>query len=461
MYEGDEMGSFQTVTFGQLLENVCKLANVLKDAGFRKGDVGTIFMPTAPSSVYCMLACARLGIVHNVVFGGFSSESLAQRIIDSKSKFVCTVNESLRGAKSIKLKQIVDDALQQCSNEGFVVNNVFVFEHVKDKECNMQDNRDVWVEKLMPKQPSYCPCEIVNSEDPLFVIYTSGSTGKPKGLVHASGGYLVYASATQKFIFDFDPSSDRFGCTADIGWITGHTYVVYGPLANGGSTLLFDSVPTYPNPSRYWNTVDKLGITHLYTAPTIVRMLKKFGTQPLEGFSLSSLRVLGSVGEPINDEAWIWFYKQVGRERCHLVDTYWQSETGGILISGFAGVSDMIPSYSASTFFGHSLDVVHNDELSEGGKLVMTKPWPGMAKTILNNHEFFVKNYFSERNAYLTGDAAVVDKESGFIRILGRIDDVINVAGHRLSTAEIESAICRDGECVEAAVIGKPDPITG
>lgn len=489
MYEADDASANDApciVTYAELLENVCRFANVLKEKGVKRGDVVTLYMPTTPSAVYAMLACARIGAVHNVVFGGFSAEALASRIDDSRSVAVFTVGVGLRGGKRLPLKSTLDAALALCRQK--TVRHVFVCDATRQSAADyeMCAGRDSLIDEQLAAARAYCPCEPMPAEAPLFIMYTSGSTGTPKGLVHTTGGYAVYAAATQRFIFDFTPE-DRFGCFADIGWITGHTYVVYGPLLNGGSTLIFGSVPTFPDASRMWRTVERFRLTHVYTAPTVVRALKKNGDAFVEPFAMQSLRVLGSVGEPINDEAWRWYFEVVGRRRCHLVDTYWQSETGGIVLGGFAGYSPMRAAFSAGAFFGIRLGVERDAEgvaaaaatllpedcdaavaaeslpSSRGGRLVIRDAWPGIARTVLNDDARFRRAYFhaSHGGAYVTGDAAIVDDRDGFVRILGRTDDVINVSGHRLSTAEIESAVCHTPGCAEAACVAMPDDLTG
>ncbi|EAN31571.1 acetate--CoA ligase [Theileria parva strain Muguga] len=461
IYEGDEPEDQRKVTFNELKMNVCKVANVLKMLGARKGDCVTIYMPTIPELCYSVLACARIGAVHSVVFGGFSATSLAERIHDSNSHIVITADGGMRATKHIKTKDIMDDALTRCS----FVTHCLVFRNI-GSDVKMTPGRDVWMHEAMESVRPYCPVETMDSEDVLFILYTSGSTGKPKGLAHTTGGYLVYAYATVRYIFD-SHEGDVFGCMADVGWITGHTYVVYGPLLNGITTVMFGSLPNYPTPDRYWNIVQEHGLTQFYTAPTAIRSLMKFGDEPLKGHNLSSLRVLGSVGEPINPEAWKWYYNVVGNGKVAVVDSYWQTETGGIIISPIPGVTFTKPGSATYPFFGIELAIIdaNTGEELEGnncsGLLCIKKPWPGMFRTIFGDHSRIHETYFPTKYPYyFTGDGAFRDKH-GYIWISGRIDDTINVSGHRLCSAEIEYALTQVDIVSEAAVVGYPHALKG
>eukprot|EP01125_Pyxidicula_operculata_P012338 TRINITY_DN4049_c0_g1_i2.p1 TRINITY_DN4049_c0_g1~~TRINITY_DN4049_c0_g1_i2.p1 ORF type:complete len:518 (+),score=127.87 TRINITY_DN4049_c0_g1_i2:325-1878(+) len=418
-------------------------------------------MPMIPEAAIAMLACARLGVVHNVVFAGFSANSLRQRILTSNAKIVITSNEGLRGGKVIPLKRTVDEALLGCPD----VKHTIVYKHTQGL-CEWNPNRDLWWNVLTEKQRPYCPPEPVDSEHPLFLLFTSGSTGSPKGMQHTTAGYLLYTSLTHRFIFDYRPN-DIYACMADIGWITGHSYIVYGPLSNGATTFMFESIPTYPNSSRYWSMIERHKITQFYTAPTAIRTLMKDGNEPLEGYDLSSLRVLGSVGEPINPRAWKWYFEQVGKNKCTLVDTYWQTETGGIILSPIPGVNQLKPGSATIPFFGIKPQVIDQESgiVIEGndveGILALEKPWPGMARTVFGDHERFYKTYFkSFKGFYFTGDGCYRDQD-GFYWIKGRVDDVIDKAGHRLGTAEIEGALVSHESCAEAAVVAVPEEIKG
>ncbi|KAG9306981.1 hypothetical protein G9A89_000895 [Geosiphon pyriformis] len=461
IYEGDEPGISRQITYGELLRDVSRIANVLKSYGLRKGDTVAIYLPMVPEAVVAFLACARLGLIHSVVFAGFSSDALRDRIQDAASKLVITSDEGRRGGKIIKTKKVVDDAIKECPT----VEHVLVFRHT-GSEVPFNAPRDLWWHEEVQKHRPYCPPESMKAEDPLFLLYTSGSTGKPKGLLHTTAGYLLGAATTLKYVFDYHPG-DVYGCMADIGWITGHTYIIYGPLCNGATTVLFESTPVYPTPSRYWETVAKHKITQFYTAPTAIRLLRKFGEQHVEGHDLSSLRVLGSVGEPINPDAWEWYHEVVGKKQCAVVDTYWQTETGSIVITPLPGAISTKPGSATYPFFGIEpvvLDPETGEELkgnSVEGVLAIKKPWPSMARTIYNNHHRYIETYFNPyKGYYFSGDGVGRDKD-GYYWIRGRVDDVINVAGHRLSTAEIESALIIHPAVAEAAVIGVNDEVAG
>jgi acetyl-CoA synthetase len=459
IFEGDEPDTHMYVSFREAHTEVCKLANALKARGVQKGDRVTIYMPMILEATYAMLACARIGAVHSVVFGGFSPESLAQRIQDCESTVIMTANEGVRGGKIIPLKANVDKALASCSD----VHTVFVYKRT-DAHVNMIDDRDVDWQEFVSGQSNDCPCEEMNAEDPLFILYTSGSTGKPKGVLHTTGGYMVYASYTHDLSFDWK-EGDVYWCTADVGWITGHSYIVYGPLANGATTLIFEGVPNYPTWSRFWDVVDKHKVNLFYTAPTAIRSLLKEGDDFVKRTDRSSLRLLGTVGEPINVEAWEWYYNVVGEQRCPIIDTWWQTETGGHLITPLAGVTDLKPGSASQPFLGIDPVIVDNDgnELSGEceGNLCIRQSWPGQMRTVYKNHDRFVQTYFSTfKGLYFTGDGVRRDAD-GYYWITGRVDDVINVSGHRFGTAEIESAIDEHESVAESAVVGFPHDIKG
>ncbi|TFK71460.1 acetate--CoA ligase [Pluteus cervinus] len=461
IYEADEPGEGREVTYAELLREVCSIANVLKSLGIKKGDTVSVYLPMTWQAVAAFLACARIGAVHSVVFAGFSAESLRDRMQDCKSRVLLTSDEGRRGGKSIATKAIADAALKECP----LVEHVLVLRRTGNQVA-WTPGRDLWWHEETEKVPNYCPPEIMNAEDPLFILYTSGSTGKPKGVVHTTGGYLLCAAITVKYVFDIHPG-DKFACMADIGWITGHTYIVYGPLANGVSTVVFESTPVYPTPSRYWETVAKHKLTQFYSAPTAIRLLRRLGAHHVEGHDLTSLRVLGSVGEPINPEAWNWYNEHVGKMQCAIVDTFWQTETGSIVVTPFPGAIETKPGSATVPFFGIEpaiLDPVSGEELKGDnveGVLVLKHPWPSIARTINQDHKRYVETYMKPYPGYFfTGDGAARD-EHGYIWIKGRIDDVINVSGHRLSTAEIESALITHKGIAETAVIASADELTG
>ncbi|MGO2322659.1 acetate--CoA ligase [Vibrio casei] len=460
IWEGDNTNDDAQITFKQLHEKVCRFSNVLKAQGIKKGDVVCLYMPMVPEAAVAMLACTRIGAIHTVVFGGFSPEALSGRIIDSNAKLVVTADEGVRGGRAVPLKANVDQALK---NPDTNISSVVVFKRTGGNvEWNAE--RDIWWHEATEQASSECAPEPMNAEDPLFILYTSGSTGKPKGVLHTTGGYLVYAAMTFKYVFDHQ-EGDVFWCTADVGWITGHTYLVYGPLANGAKTILFEGVPNYPNTSRMSEVVDKHNVTILYTAPTAIRALMAKGNEAIKGTSRSSLRIMGSVGEPINPEAWEWYYKTIGDERCPIVDTWWQTETGGILISPLPGATDLKPGSATRPFFGVQPALVDNEgNVIEGateGNLVITDSWPGQMRTIYGDHDRFEQTYFSTfKDVYTTGDGARRD-EDGYYWITGRVDDVLNVSGHRMGTAEIESALVAFDKIAEAAIVGIPHDIKG
>jgi acetyl-CoA synthetase len=456
----DEPGEYEHISYRHLKHQVCKLANVLKSKGVRKGDRVCIYMPMIPELAYAMLACARIGAVHSIVFGGFSSEALRDRIVDAQCRVLITANEGLRGGRKIQLKQIADRAIEGMS----LVETVLVARRT-DTETEMKVGRDSWLDEEMHRQRSTCTVEWMGAEDPLFILYTSGSTGKPKGVLHTTGGYMVYASMTHRLVFDYHPG-DVYCCAADVGWITGHTYIVYGPLANGATTVMFESTPVYPDAGRYWQLVDDLKINVFYTAPTALRAIARAGDDYLKKSSRDSLRILGTVGEPINPEVWKWYHDVVGKGRCAIVDTWWQTETGGILITPLPGVTDAKPGSATLPFFGVKPELLGPDgRVLEGndvrGALCMSRPWPGQARTIWGDHTRFKETYFTAYPGYyFTGDGCHRD-EDGYYWITGRIDDVLNVSGHRLGTAEIESALVAHEAVAEAAVVGYPHEIKG
>ncbi|WP_066627747.1 acetate--CoA ligase [Labilibacter marinus] len=460
IWESDEPGVGKKITYKELLREVSKMANVLRHHGIRKGDRVALYMPMIPEAVYAMLACARIGAVHSVVFAGFSAEALRDRINDSKCKAVITANEGIRGKRIIPLKRIVDEAVMACPS----VQHVFVAERTVNK-VPFYEPRDVWLNDAMDAERPYCPTEHMDAEDTLFLLYTSGSTGKPKGLAHTTAGYLLYAALTQKYIFDYQPD-DIFACVADIGWVTGHTYVVYGPLMNGGTTVIFESTPNYPDSGRYWEMVERLKITQFYTAPTAIRAIQRDGDEFVKKYDRSSLRVLGTVGEPINPDTWKWYYEVVGEGRCSIVDTWWQTETGGILIAPLPGATPTKPGSATLPFFGiEPVLLTPEGEEIEGndvsGLLAIKKPWPSMARTIQGDHQRFLKTYLNDyKGYYLTGDGAHRDKD-GYYWLTGRVDDVMNVSGHRIGSAEIEGALVSHPFCAEAAVVGFPHEIKG
>lgn len=455
----DEAGDYESINYQTLLENVSQLANTLKAHGVEKGDRVCIYMPMVPQTIYAMLACARIGAIHSVVFAGFSSEALRDRIIDSGSKVLLTANEGLRGGRTIALKDIVDHALDGQD----LIQSVMVYKHTHTP-VNMQEGRDHDLHEQMQKHSTNCPVEWMDSEDPLFILYTSGSTGKPKGLLHTTGGYMVYTSNTHKWVFDYHPN-DVYFCAADVGWITGHSYIVYGPLANAATSVIFESTPIYPNAGRYWQIVQDLQVNIFYTAPTALRAIAAEGNDWVNQYDRSSLRILGTVGEPINPEIWKWYYDIVGEQRCAIVDTWWQTETGGILISPLPGATPTKPGCATLPLFGVQAQILDKEgQIIEGegeGALCMADSWPGQARTIYKDHKRFYETYFSQYKAYyFTGDGAKRDAD-GYLWITGRMDDVINVSGHRLGTAEIESAIVEHHDVAESAVIGIPHDIKG
>jgi len=459
IWEGDDPHESKTISYRELKDAVCRFANVLKKYGVKKGDRVTIYMPMVPEAAYAMLACTRIGAIHSVVFGGFSAESLADRIQDCDSTFVITADEGIRGGRKIPLKANTDEALIQCPS----VEHVLV---VKRTGGSIQwtDSRDVWLHEAMAAVSPDCPAEAMDAEDPLFILYTSGSTGKPKGVMHTTGGYLLQASLTHHYVFDYHPD-DIYWCTADVGWVTGHSYIVYGPLANGATTLIFEGVPNYPDASRFWSVVDKHKVTIFYTAPTAIRALMREGEAPVKKTKRTSLRLLGSVGEPINPEAWLWYHRVVGDERCPIVDTWWQTETGGILITPLPGATMLKPGSATLPFFGVRPVVVDNDghhlEGAVEGNLCIADSWPGQMRTVYGDHDRFVQTYFSTfPGRYFTGDGCRRD-EDGYYWITGRVDDVINVSGHRMGTAEVESALVAHEKVAEAAVVGYPHDIKG
>ncbi len=459
IFEGDDPKESKNITYQELSDEVCKLANGLKEIGIKKGDRVTIYMPMVPEGVYAMLACTRIGAIHSVVFGGFSPDSIVNRVLDCKSEFVITADEGLRGQKVIPLKKNVDEALKKCPD----VKKCIVLKRTGGN-VPFDSKRDVWYHELTSKMSTTCKPEEMNAEDPLFILYTSGSTGKPKGVLHTTGGYLVYASMTHQYIFDYK-DGDIYWCTADIGWVTGHSYIVYGPLSNGATTLVFEGVPSYPDASRFWQVIDKHKVNIFYTAPTALRALMREGDAMVKKTSRKSLKLLGSVGEPINPEAWIWYHKVVGDSRCPIVDTWWQTETGGILISPQPGAVDLKPGSATKPFYGIKPAIVDEkgNELSGAceGRLCMSDSWPGQMRTIYGDHQKFIDTYFSQHDGkYFTGDGCKRD-EDGYYWITGRVDDVIIVSGHNLGTAEIESAFVAHPKVAEAAVVGYPHDIKG
>jgi acetyl-CoA synthetase len=459
IWEGDDPTVDKKITYRQLHGQVCKFANVLKDRGVLKGDCVSIYMPMIPEAAVAMLACARIGAVHSIVFGGFSAEALKDRILDSDCKVVITADESVRGGRNTPLKANADKAVTDCPH----VHTVLVVKHTGG-DIAWQDSRDVWYHEAMENASDECVAEDMDAEDPLFLLYTSGSTGKPKGVLHTTGGYLLHAAMTHKYVFDYH-DGDVYWCTADVGWVTGHSYIVYGPLCNGAITLMFEGVPTYPDAGRFWQVVDKHQVNSFYTAPTAIRALMGKGNELVERSSRSSLRILGSVGEPINPEAWEWYYRVVGDERCPIVDTWWQTETGGILITPLPGATALKPGSATRPFFGVEPCLVDDKgnelEGATEGALCIKRAWPGQMRSIYGDHERFLETYFKMfPGKYFTGDGARRD-EDGYYWITGRIDDVINVSGHRMGTAEVESALVLHDTVAEAAVVGYPHDIKG
>jgi acetyl-CoA synthetase len=459
LWEGDDPKDDKKLTYNQLHAEVCRFANVLKARGIKKGDRVTIYMPMIPEAAISMLACARIGAVHSVVFGGFSPDSLAGRIEDCKSNVVVTADEGLRGGRKIPLKANVDAACEKASG----VTSVIVVKRT-NAPVNMKSGRDIYYDEIAKTVSPDCPCEEMNAEDPLFILYTSGSTGKPKGVLHTSGGYLVYTSITHQYVFDYH-DGDIYWCTADVGWVTGHSYILYGPLSNGAISMMFEGVPNYPTNSRFWEVCDKHKVNIIYTAPTAIRALMQGGNDPVKKTSRKSLRLLGTVGEPINPEAWEWYYHVVGDDRCPIVDTWWQTETGGILITPLPGATKLKPGSATHPFFGVQPEIVDAEgKVQSGatsGNLCIIDSWPGQMRTVYGDHQRFIDTYFKTYpGKYFTGDGCRRD-EDGYYWITGRVDDVINVAGHRLGTAEVESALVAHPKVSEAAVVGYPHDIKG
>ncbi|HEY1943433.1 MAG TPA: acetate--CoA ligase [Roseiarcus sp.] len=459
IWEGDDPSRSKHITYGELHEQVCRFANVLKAQGVKKGDRVTIYMPMIPEAAYAMLACARIGAIHSVVFGGFSPDALAGRIDDAKSDVVITADEGLRGGRKVPLKANVDVAAEKAGG----VKRVIVVRHTGGA-IDWKAGRDIWLHEAMETVSADCPPEPMNAEDPLFILYTSGSTGTPKGVLHTTGGYLVFAAMTHQYVFDYH-DGDIYWCTADVGWVTGHSYILYGPLANGATTLMFEGIPNYPTTSRFWEVIDKHKVNIFYTAPTAIRALMGAGEEPVKATSRASLRLLGSVGEPINPEAWEWYHRVVGEGRCPIVDTWWQTETGGILITPLPGATKLKPGSATRPFFGVVPEIVDAaGAVQQGpceGNLVIADSWPGQMRTVYGDHDRFVKTYFAAYpGKYFTGDGCRRDAD-GYYWITGRVDDVINVSGHRMGTAEVESALVAHEKVSEAAVVGYPHDIKG
>jgi acetyl-CoA synthetase len=459
IWEGDDPKDSRHISYRELHEQVCRLANVLKARGVKKGDRVTVYLPMIPEAAYALLACARIGAVHSVVFGGFSPDSLKDRILDCRSTVLITADEGLRGGRSVALKANADEALKSCPE----VDSVIVVRRTGGK-IGWTEGRDIWLHEAAAQVSADCPAEEMGAEDPLFILYTSGSTGKPKGVLHTTGGYLVYAAMTHQYVFDYH-DGDIYWCTADVGWVTGHSYILYGPLANGATTLMFEGVPNYPDTSRFWQVVDKHKVNIFYTAPTAIRALMRDGEGPVKKTSRASLRLLGSVGEPINPEAWLWYHRVVGDGRCPIVDTWWQTETGGILISPLPGAIAQKPGSATLPFFGVKPLIVDGDgkplEGAAEGNLCIADSWPGQMRTVFGDHERFVQTYFATfKGLYFTGDGCRRD-EDGYYWITGRVDDVLNVSGHRMGTAEVESALVAHPKVAEAAVVGYPHDIKG
>ncbi|QQO34435.1 acetate--CoA ligase [Bradyrhizobium diazoefficiens] len=459
IWEGDDPSQSRHITYKELHDEVCRMANILRTRNVKKGDRVTIYLPMIPEAAYAMLACARIGAVHSVVFAGFSPDSLAQRINDCQSKVIITADEGLRGGKKVPLKANVDAALAKADGVDWVV----VVKRTGGA-VDMSPSRDLWYHEAAAMVTTECPTEHMHAEDPLFILYTSGSTGQPKGVLHTSAGYLVFASMTHQYVFDYH-DGDIYWCTADVGWVTGHSYILYGPLANGATTLMFEGVPNYPDNSRFWNVIDKHKVNIFYTAPTAIRALMQSGDEPVKKTSRASLRLLGSVGEPINPEAWEWYHRVVGDDRCPIVDTWWQTETGGILITPLPGATKLKPGSATQPFFGVAPEIVDADgKVLEGetsGNLCLTRSWPGMMRTVYGDHARFEQTYFSTyKGKYFTGDGCRRDAD-GYYWITGRVDDVINVSGHRMGTAEVESALVAHEKVSEAAVVGFPHDIKG